>query len=177
MPDADVASAREAVLREFRWVGGHSDMWRLAEDAATFATVIDGLAALASKLGPTAVAGIETRGVLFGAPVARALGLGFHTIRKTDGLFAGAVHEVDARPDYRGRSHTLRSRGRFAPGDSVVLVDDWIETGNQAAGARRLVESAGANVVGVVVIVDQSTDASAVRALVRATELPQWRGE
>jgi len=177
MPDAVVASARAAVLREFRWVDGHSDLWRLAENAETFATVVDGLAALVAELGPTAIAGIETRGVLFGAPVARALGLGFHTIRKTDGLFAGATHSVDAAPDYRGRSHTLRSRGGFAQGDAVVLVDDWIETGHQAAGARRLVESAGATWVGTVVIVDQSADGSDVRSLVRATELPQWRGE
>ena len=177
MPDAVVVSARAVVLREFRWVNGHSDVWRLAEDAAAFTTVVDGLAALASELGPTVIAGIETRGVLFGAPVARALGLGFHTIRKTDGLFAGAIHEVDAAPDYRGRIHTLRSRGTFAPGASVVLVDDWIETGNQAAGARRLVESAGATVAGVVVIVDQSAGGPEVRSLLRAAELPQWRGE
>jgi len=164
--------ARETVLREFRWANGHSDVWRLAEDPASFAAVTAGLAALASESSPTAIAGIETRGVLFGAPVARELGLGFHVIRKTDGLFAGAQHSVTSAPDYRERSYLLRTRDTLAPGDRVVLVDDWIERGSQAAAARTLIEMARAELVGVAVIVDQSDGSLPVRALVTAAELP-----
>ena len=170
--DAVVSRARAAVLREFRWIDGHSDMWRLAEDAEAFLDVTAGLAALAGEFAPTAIAGIETRGVLFGAPVARELGLGFHTIRKTDGLFAGATHRVVAEPDYRGRSHPLRSRGHFGVGARVVLVDDWIETGSQAAAAGELIRRAGAELVGIVVIVDQADGTLPARTLVRADELP-----
>lgn len=171
----ETGRAREAVLREFRWADGHSDVWRLSEDAATFALVVAGLATLAVELGPTAVAGIETRGVLFGAPVAAALGLGFHTIRKTDGLFAGSRLSQAAAPDYRGRTHTLRSRGAFRPGDRVVLVDDWIERGSQASAAADLIGRSGASLAGVVVIVDQSDGSLPVRSLVTATELPPER--
>lgn len=171
MTDA-AARAREAVLREFRWIDGHSDVWRLAEDPLAFGDVVAGLAALARGLGAEAIAGIETRGVLFGAPVARALGVGFHTIRKTDGLFAGASGAVTAAPDYRGYSHTLRSRGRFGAGARVVLVDDWIETGSQAAAARALIEGAGATFAGIVAIVDQSSGRDGVAGLVSAADLP-----
>ena len=176
MDDAS-ARAREAVLREFRWIDGHSDVWRLAEDAATFEVVVAGLASLATEYEPTAIAGVETRGVLFGAPVARALGLGFHTIRKGDGLFAGSRDAVAAAPDYRGLTHTLRSRARFAPGARVVLIDDWIERGSQAAAARELIHLAGATLAGVVTIVDQSDGSLEPRSLVHASELPPWTGE
>jgi len=175
MTDA-VGKARAAVLREFRWIHGHSDVWRLTEDPLVFADVVTGLAALARGLGAEAIAGIETRGVLFGAPVARSLGLGFHVIRKTEGLFAGARDTVASEADYRGLTHTLRSRGAFAPGERVVLVDDWIERGSQAAAARTLIELAGAELAGVIVIVDESDGALPLRALVTADELPDWDG-
>ena len=177
MAEPDIARARAAVLREFRWVGGHADVWRLAENADAFAAVVAGLAALAHAFQPSAIAGIETRGVLFGAPVAHALGLGFHTIRKTDGLFAGASRGQQSTPDYRGRTHTLRNRAAIGDAERVVLVDDWIETGSQADAARALVESAGAQWAGAVVIVDQASRGEGVASLVSASELPPWRGE
>ena len=42
------------------------------------------------------------------------------------------------------------------PGARVLIVDDWLETGSQLRAARRLLERAGAQVVGVAVVVDQS---------------------
>jgi adenine phosphoribosyltransferase len=176
MPDA-VASARRAVFAQFRWNEGHADVWGLTEDADTFNVVIEGLASLAGDLRPTAIAGIETRGVLFGAPVAHHLGLGFHTIRKTDGLFAGAAHSALSAPDYRGRSYTMRIRGSVTAGDRVVLVDDWIEKGSQASAARDLVKTAGASLAGIVTVVDESDGRLGARSLVRASELPDWAGE
>ena len=174
MDDA-VGLARSAVLARFRWIDGHSDMWRLAEEPDAFATVTGGLAALAAPLQPTGIIGIETRGVLFGAPVALGLGVGFHTVRKTDGLFAGSRDTQAASADYRGKTHTLRTRAEFGVGDRLVLVDDWIETGSQAAAVRALVERAGAAWAGIVTIVDQSTVAPL--SLVAAAELPPWLGE
>lgn len=173
MDDA-VAVARGTVLDRFRWIDGHSDMWRLAEEADTFAAITRGLAALAATLEPTGVIGIETRGVLFGAPVALALGVGFHTVRKTDGLFAGSRDSQQTAADYRGRTHTLRTRAEFGPDDRVVLIDDWIETGSQASAVKTLVERAGATWAGIVTIVDQSTISP--RSLVSAADLPEWHG-
>jgi adenine phosphoribosyltransferase len=61
------------------------------------------------------------------------------------------------------------------PGDRVLLVDDWIETGAQAQAARSLIDDAGGIWIGVSAIVDQLNAARRrtlnVRALVRATEL------
>jgi adenine phosphoribosyltransferase len=147
-------------------------VWRLAENADVFGAVTSGLAALTTDLTPDAIAGIETRGVLFGAPVARTLGLGFHTIRKSEGLFAGAVDSIVADADYRGKTHRLRSRAVFGRGQRVVLIDDWIERGSQARAACSLIERAGAVLAGVVVIVDDSDGSLPVASLIRGDELP-----
>lgn len=175
MDSNHIDDAREAVARAFRWIDGHADVWALAEDAAAFAAVTRGLASLAAPLAPTAIVGIETRGVLFGAAVARELGLGFHTLRKTDGLFAGAAAETTSAPDYLGRSQRMRARSALGAAGRVVLIDDWIERGSQAAAARELVTAVGATWLGVVAIVDDRTadapDVGPVVTLVTASDL------
>jgi adenine phosphoribosyltransferase len=175
--NAPIEGAREAVLREFAWIDGHADVWRLAEDPPTFAAVTAGLAAIASSLSPTAVVGIETRGVLFGAPVAHALGLGFHTMRKHDGLFAGSTDFAESIPDYRDRTYTVRTRAHFGPGDRIVMIDDWVERGSQARAVRALVERAGAEFVALIVIVDESDRTLPVLSLVSGDDLPPWSGQ
>lgn len=90
--------------------------------------------------------------------VALELGVGFVAIRKREGLFAGAKAEVRTAADYRGQEWTLRmQRVAVAPGDRLLLVDDWIETGSQARAAKRLVETCGGELAGIAVVVDQSS--------------------
>ncbi|WP_209445500.1 hypothetical protein [Streptomyces roseochromogenus] len=59
-------------------------------------------------------------------------------------------------------------------------VDDWIETGSQAAAVRSMVEECGGHWAGCAVVVDQSTPALGtglgVRGIVTAAELPAWNG-
>ena len=63
------------------------------------------------------------------------------------------------------------------PDDRVLLVDDWIETGSQACTAVRLVERLGGLVVGVTVLVDDTSEEVRrelnVVGLVTSDELPQ----
>lgn len=173
--DHDLSEARAAVLARFSWINGHADVWALAEDPACFASVTRGLARLAEALRAEAIVGIETRGVLFGAPVARELGLGFHTVRKTDGLFAGAAFEAASPRDYRGREHHMRARAALGRAGRVVLIDDWIERGSQAYTARRVVEAAGASWAGAVCIVDDrgvdTPDLEPVYSILRRADL------
>jgi adenine phosphoribosyltransferase len=67
-------------------------------------------------------------------------------------------------------------RSSLGAGDRVVLVDDWIETGNQAAAVRDMVLECGAAWAGCAVMVDQLGEGRArelgpVRSLVRFAEL------
>src|SRR5690606_16826189 len=105
-----VAEARRALLEGFRWEQGHADVWRVFEDGSRFAAVVAGLAHLASAGAPTKIVGIEARGFLLGGAVASHLGLGFHAVRKTDGMLPGAKASVESATDYRGRTHTMRMR-------------------------------------------------------------------
>jgi adenine phosphoribosyltransferase len=69
---------------------------------------------------------------------------------------------AESGTDYRGNRHTLRvQRAALADGDRVLLVDDWIETGSQAAAAKQLVESCGARLIGIATVVTELTPGAA----------------
>jgi adenine phosphoribosyltransferase len=162
----------------FAWVDGHADVWRLFADGALLERIADALAAPYAGGRVDKVAGIEARGFLLGAAVALRLGVGFAAIRKEDGLMPGPKATVRTAPDYRGRTPLLRlQRAAVARGERVVLVDDWIERGSQAAAARALVDDCGGELVGIAVVVDELEDDAAraalppLHALVRAADL------
>lgn len=165
-------AARQALLREFRWEGGHADIWRVFADADALAAVVSGLVAPWRAAGITLVLGIESRGFLLGGAAAVALGTGFVAVRKASGLLPGPKVTVEAAADYRGVRHPLRMQARLDAADNVLLVDDWAERGSQALAARQLVESCGATWAGVSVLVDQ-LDPDVRAALGRVTMLVQ----
>ncbi|WP_328460932.1 phosphoribosyltransferase family protein [Streptomyces sp. NBC_00448] len=174
--------ARDLVLEHFRWDKGHADVWAVFRDAEAMAAVVAGLVAPFRDARVTAVCGIESRGFLLGGAAAVALGAGFVPIRKSGSLFPGDKVVRRTPPDYRRRRHTLRmQRGSLGAGDRVVLVDDWIETGSQAATARAMAEECGATWLGCSVVVDQLAGErravlGAVRAILTARELPAPAG-
>jgi adenine phosphoribosyltransferase len=168
-------TVRDELLDRFAWVGGHADVWRLFSDGALFRRIV---AALADPFrDATKVAGVEARGFILGGAVAVELGVGFVAIRKEAGLFPGPKASGRTEADYRGNEHVLRlQRDALAPGDRVVLVDDWAERGSQALTARELVEECGATFEGLALVVDQLDHATRTRigrvhALVSADEL------
>ncbi len=147
---------RSDLLDRFRWVNGHADVWRLFYDGELFARLVVALANPFRRDGITKVAGIEARGFILGAAVARELGVGFVAIRKQGGLFPGEKLQHLAAPDYRGVEVELRlQRESVTTTDRVLLVDDWLETGSQGLAPRTLIEDAGGVFAGVAVIVDQ----------------------
>lgn len=153
-----VETARVALLDRFRWIDGHADVWAVFEDPTALHAVLDGLAEPWHSQGITAVVGVESRGFLLGAAVADRLGVGFHAVRKEGALFAGRTYVTTAPPDYRGNQHTLSLRDTLNGDDRVLMVDDWAEHGAQAHAALTLIEQAGAQWVGLSVMVDQLTD-------------------
>lgn len=140
---------------EIEFVDGHADVWRLFDDAEQLRELAGALVE-PFRGEATKVAGIESRGFILGTAAALELGVGFVPVRKADGLFPGAKAVAEAGSDYRGNRHTLRvQRAALAEGDRVLLVDDWIETGSQAAAAKRLVEECGAQLVGIASVVTE----------------------
>jgi adenine phosphoribosyltransferase len=171
------SAGRAAVLERFRWVDGHADVWRVLADGPALAAVVEGLAQPWDRRGVTKVVGIESRGLLLGGAVAVALGVGFVAIRKQGtGLLPGPKLTARSKPDYREQEHELRMQDVLDLDDRVLMVDDWVERGSQAAAARQLVQLSGATWLGLSVMVDQrAADARAglgrVTALVSAEDL------
>ncbi|MFJ9010787.1 phosphoribosyltransferase family protein [Streptomyces canus] len=177
-----MSDARGVTLERFRWIGGHADIWQIFRDPGALAAVVGALAGPFRDDGVTAVCGIESRGFLLGAAVAVELGVGFVAVRKGEGIFPGEKLTRRSDPDYRGNRQELRlQRAAVGPGDRVLLVDDWIETGSQASAVRSMVEQCGGHWAGCTVIVDQTTPARradlGVRSIVTAAELPAWDGQ
>lgn len=99
-----------------------------------------------------AVAGLEARGFIFGAAVALHLGLGFIPVRK-GGKLPGATVGVDYALEY-GTARIEIHEDAVAHGTRVLVVDDVLATGGTAAAACELLESRGAVVSGVEVLVE-----------------------
>jgi adenine phosphoribosyltransferase len=151
--------AAQVLRRHLHRVGEHVDVWAAVHDGAALRACVAALAGPGRLLGVTRVVAIEARGFALGGAVAVELGVGLVTIRKSSGLSSeGKLCETTAA-DWRGRTHELWLRAvDVSADDRLLLVDDWIETGSQAVAAGRLVRAAGAELVGVSVLVDQLAD-------------------
>ena len=167
------------LLETYRAPDGYYDPSRWWLDAALMADIVAGLADAHRDGHPTAVVGIESRGQMLGALVARQLGVAFVEIRKNKhplGVGERLLRQTTP-PDYKERGLVLTMRrGVLGARDRVLLVDDWIATGAQATAARALVDDAEATWVGVSVIVDGAPAAYrqtlGVRSLLRVAQLP-----
>ena len=128
------------------------DIAPLLADHAAFKAVID---ALATAHGPgevDRVAGIEARGFVLGAPVAYVYGAGFVPVRKA-GKLPGDVVASSYSLEY-GTATVEVQADAFQPGERVLVVDDVLATGGTAAATIDLVRRAGAEVVGLSVLIE-----------------------
>ena len=97
------------------------------------------------------VAGIDALGFILGMAAAMHLNKGFISIRKGGKLPVPVISRQFT--DYTGLQKTLELRTDIIQqGDRVLLVDEWIETGAQVNTAIKLLESQGANVIGIATI-------------------------
>jgi adenine phosphoribosyltransferase len=97
-------------------------------------------------LKPTALAGIESRGFIFGAPLAQRMHLPFIPIRKPGKLPAKTVSTSYAL-EYGSGSLEMHEDA-LSHGARVCVIDDLLATGGTAAAAAKLITSVGAHVVG-----------------------------
>jgi len=128
------------------------DVSPLLADAAGFARCIDLLAAPWRDSAVQVVCGIESRGFIFGAALARELGAGFVPVRKA-GKLPPPVLGVDYQLEY-GRDRLEVEVGVLRAGERALLVDDVLATGGTLAAARALLEQSGARLVGAAVVIE-----------------------
>ena len=132
----------------------YKDITPVLLDAALFRRTTDALAQAFRAAGVTHVLGIESRGFIFGAPVAHALEVGFVPLRKPGKLPHTCVSE---RYDLEYGSDALEvHQDALGAGDRALIIDDLLATGGTAAAALRLVARCGAEVAGVGAVIDLS---------------------
>jgi len=121
------------------------DITTIIEDPVGFKMAIDGLVAMCKGLDFKYVIGTESRGFVFGAPVAYALGKGFILARKK-GKLPRAVISEEYDLEY-GTATLEMHRDSLQPGDKVVIIDDLIATGGTIGAVTRIVNRLGGKVV------------------------------
>ena len=122
------------------------DITPVLEDPAAFREVVDLLVADARTKNADVIVGIESRGFIFGIPVAMELGLPFALVRKLGKLPYDKITE-EYTLEY-GTNTVEMHRDTIKPGQTAYLVDDLLATGGTAGAAVKLVERLGGKVVG-----------------------------
>ncbi|ASC74084.1 Adenine phosphoribosyltransferase [Halomicronema hongdechloris C2206] len=114
--------------------------------------VLNTLTRQCEALRPDYVVGIESRGFMFGMPLAYTLGIGFAPVRKP-GKLPAAVHCAEYELEY-GTDRLEVHRDAFPAGSRIVIVDDLIATGGTAAATANLIEKTGCTVAGFAFVVE-----------------------
>jgi adenine phosphoribosyltransferase len=130
------------------------DITTLLQDSEGLNYVIDRLAEVYADQSVDYVAGIESRGFIFGTPLACRLSAGFVPIRKP-GKLPAATHFMEYELEY-GTDRLEVHQDAFKPGSRVLMVDDLLATGGTAAAAANLVGKTGAHLMGFAFIIELS---------------------
>jgi adenine phosphoribosyltransferase len=124
---------------QFQWYAN------LLKDPKAFRAVIQTFAKRYKDSNLDAIAGLDSRGFIFGAAVAYELEVPFVMIRKP-GKLPRAVERIDYSLEYGKTSFEIEIDSLNA-NDRVVIIDDVLATGGTARAAKELVERLGAQVV------------------------------
>lgn len=128
------------------------DITPILQQPALFRQALDWFTDRLRADPPDLIAGIESRGFIFGAAVADRLGVGFVPVRKKGKLPA---ETVEATYDLEYGTATIEMHRDAVPvGSRVVLLDDLLATGGTAAAAASLVEALGGRVVEIDFLVE-----------------------
>ena len=128
------------------------DITPLLQNGEAFQAVCNDIAEFAKKVGATVIVGPESRGFLFGCPVATQLKLGFVPIRKPNKLPREIVSESY---DLEYGSNTLCMHAdAIKEGDKVLIVDDLLATGGTVKAAENLIKKLKGEVVGAAFLIE-----------------------
>ena len=122
------------------------DITPLLGNPAAMQYGIDQLAEQVTDYRADYIVGIESRGFIFGMPLAYKLGVGFAPVRKP-GKLPAAVHAASYALEYGSDTLELH-QDAFSTGSRVLIIDDLIATGGTAAATAELIEQTGCTVAG-----------------------------
>ena len=130
------------------------DITTLLNDAQGLRYTIDTLAEQCQKqdLVPDYIVGMESRGFIFGTPLAYKLNAGFIPVRKP-GKLPAAVHTVEYELEYGTDSLEIH-QDALQSGAKVLIVDDLIATGGTAKATADLIAKIGSQLLGFAFIIE-----------------------
>lgn len=123
------------------------DLTPLLKEGDAFRLAVDGLVSQLRSYQADMVVAVESRGFIFGAPVAYQLGLGLVPVRKLGKLPAATV-STEYELEYGTNTLEMHSDALQA-GQRILLIDDLLATGGTIGAAIELVEKLGAHVAAV----------------------------
>ena len=122
------------------------DITPLMADGEAFNYACEQLIEYAKKIGAEVVVGPESRGFIFGCPVAKELKIGFVPVRKPNKL---PRETISYKYDLEYGSNELHiHKDAIKPGQKVLIIDDLLATGGTVEATIKLVEQLGGEVVG-----------------------------
>ena len=128
------------------------DITSVIQDPDGLKLAVDGLTGLLKDTDFDLVGGAESRGFIFGVPVAYLTGKGFVPVRKKGKLPRATVSQ---KYDLEyGQAEIEIHTDAVKPGQKVVIVDDLMATGGSAQAAAKLVEKLGGQVVKMVFVME-----------------------
>jgi len=128
------------------------DVTSVLQDADGLHLAIDTMQDKVKDLVYDVVAGAESRGFIFGTPIAYNNRKPFVLIRKK-GKLPGETIDISYDLEYGKASLEMHKDG-IKPGQKVLIVDDLIATGGTTEAMIKLIEQLGGEVVGIVVLME-----------------------
>lgn len=128
------------------------DVTSVLQDPEGLKLAIDSMIQLLDNVEFDVIAGTESRGFIFGMPIAYALGKSFIPVRKKGKL---PCETVSAEYELEYGNATIEiHKDAIKPGQRVVLVDDLIATGGTISASARLIEQLGGEVVKIIFLME-----------------------
>nr|WP_298251045.1 adenine phosphoribosyltransferase [uncultured Halomonas sp.] len=128
------------------------DITPLLQNSAAFRKLVDSFVHRYQEMDIDAVAAIDARGFIVGAPLAYELGCSFVPVRKKGKLPFRTISETYTL-EY-GEAEVELHSDAFRRGDRILIVDDLIATGGTMLAAAKLISRSGGQVVETATIVD-----------------------
>ena len=128
------------------------DVTSVLQDADGLKLAIDSMIQLLDGVEFDVIAGTESRGFIFGVPIAYALGKSFVPVRKKGKLPCETI-SAEYALEY-GTAEIEMHKDAVKPGQKVVLVDDLIATGGTIEASAKLVEELGGEVVKILFLME-----------------------
>jgi adenine phosphoribosyltransferase len=148
------------------------DITPLLLDPKALGAAVEAMVAPFRELAVDRLLAIESRGFLFGAPMAQALGVGLGLVRKKGKL---PYQTLESRYELEYGTDSVEMHvDTVSPGQRVLIVDDLIATGGTAAAAIDLAAQAGAEVVGATFLIELTALAGRSRIDTRCHAVLQY---